>query len=347
MNTNWLKEPLENAELKQFKKDLNTLIECIDEIVKNNFDQKEEYEEFKKHRNGLNLFKKLYNNECDIFLKMIEDRPNNLNQLIILRNNLEQVESILEEKDILKTRMASNCYYDGIMMTKLMEDKYFYVNKDYSGTKKVFDKQNLCFYISDDYTEPVEGVVYLVNFSSLKDYLLNLEEVHKNWLLWTKIHYPFSYIEKVKEFKIKKWNDTWIKNGSSVLIRTPLLEKLSHYHLISNYSEKYYLKNNRNEKEIKQEIENIKKDVKQIVEETNLDNQHVIGYEQIDFDNIWLSLEKPINDFFNNYDLINESPFDKLYLKHNCKETKRISKDEKERILNKVFGPQKAKTLEM
>lgn len=337
MNTNWLKEPLENAELKQFKKDLNTLIECIDEIVKNNFNKKEEYEEFKKHRNGLSLFKKLYNSECDIFLKTIEDRPNSFNQLIILRKNLEQVESILEEKDILKTRMGKNFYYDGIIMTKLMEDKYFYVNKDYSGTKKVFDKQSLNFYISNDYTEPVEGEVYLVDFTSLKDYLLNLEEVRNNWLLWTKIHYPYSYIEKVQEFKIKEWDDTWYKNGSSVLIRTPLLEKLSHYHL----------NNNHNEKEIKQEIENIKKDVKQIVEEINLDNQHVIGYEQIDFDNIWSSLEKPINDFFNDYNLLNDLPFNKLYLKHNCKETKLISKDEKERVLNKVFGPQKAKTLEM
>lgn len=334
MNTNWLKEPIENGELKQFKKDLNTLIECIYEITKNNWNTKEWYEEFKKNKNGLSLFKKLYSKECDLFLKRIENRPNGFNQLIVLRKNLEQVESILEEKDILKTRMPKE-YDANIIMSKLMSDKHFYVNNDY-GTKKVFNKQNLNFYISNDYTEPVEGEVYLVDFNSLKDYLLNLEEVHKNWLLWTKIKYPYSYIEKVKEFKIKDWDNTWTKNGSSVLIRTPLLEKLSHYHL----------NNNHNKKEINQEIENIKKDVKQIVEETNLDWQHVIGYEQIDFDNIWSSLEKPINDFFD-YDLINDLPFNKLYLKHNCKETKLISKDEKERVLNKVFGVQKAKTLEM
>lgn len=336
MNTNWLKEPIENAELKQFKKDLNTLIECIYEITKNNWNTKEWYEEFKKNENGLNLFKKLYSKECDIFLKRIEDRPNGFNQLIILRKNLEQVESILEEKDILKTRMPKE-YDANIVMSKLMSDKNFYVNKDYYGTKKIFDKQNLNFYISNDYIEPVEGEVYLVDFNSLKDYLLKLEKVHKNWLLWTKIHYPFSYIEKVKEFKIKKWDHLSFQSRLSHLIRTPLLEKFSHYHL----------NNNHNKKEINQEIENIKKDVKQIVEETNLDWQHVIGYERIDFDNIWSSLEKPINNFFNDYDLLNDLPFNKLYLKHNCKETKAISKDEKERVLNKVFGVQKVKTLEM
>lgn len=336
MNTNWLKEPKENAELKQFKIDLNTLIKCIDEIVKNNFNKKEEYEEFKKNENGLNLFKKLYSKECDLFLKTIEDRPNSFNQLIILRKSLEEVESILSEKDILKTQMPNNYNADWVMSI-LMSEKEFIVIED-DGVKKVFHNDNFNFFANNDYPKEVKNKLYLVNFNSLKDYLLNLNEVRENRWLWTQINYPYSFKENYKSL-MKDWDDKWYKYQNIVLIEDLLLEKFSHY----------YLNNNHNEKEIEKEIENIKKDVKEIVEKTNLDNQHVIGFEQIDFDEIWLPLEKHIHNFFNNYDLSNDclNSFKKWYLKDNCKETKVISKDEKEKVLNKVFGVQKAKTLEM
>lgn len=336
MNTNWLEEPIENGELKQFKKDLNTLIECIYEITKNNWNTKERYEEFKKNKNGLSLFKKLYSKECDLFLKRIEDRPNGFDQLIELKKDLEQVESILEEKDILKSQMPNNYNADWVMSI-LMSEKEFIVIED-DGVKKVFHNDDFNFSANSDYPKEVKSKLYLVNFNSLKDYLLNLEEVRKNRLLWTKINYPYNFEENYKSFK--KDLDHWSsKSQSSHLIRTPLLEKFSHYHLNDNH----------NEKEIKQEIENIKKDVKQIVEETNLNWQHVIGYEQIDFDEIWSPLEKHIHNFFNNYDLSDDclNSFKKWYLKDNCKETKMISKDEKERVLNKVFGVQKVNTLEM